>query len=416
MSIFKPRLVTGKLANHSRVMNIDELLKLPNTEETTFTGGGKEPVELMVVGREKAKTQRSNQRVILVDQAVDKKIATVRAFEESGMKPENVLAMNGMATLEILKFPVYQTNLTNYLFMLPMGFNYNSLSQIVQPQLLFIIVFQQLYYMAVLADIKNIPLFSQSFEKRYTKIKELLSKELVTTSIFGTTAVSFVDEFWKSVKAEFETPFETSFYDVVIWMLEKEPAELDAFFNSFLTTGSNSASLTSKPNSASAARPPPVRPSPPPPQELPTVRPPPPQELPTVRPTPPAQNTRSSRTSDLLNANSTTVSSGNASSVTANIGNENMDTENKPVLGLTANAVFRILSENEDFYEEFIVTKTFPRGDHYKKIYNELMHYKTTQKPSFDEGVRRYLDSKKTRRRGGGKTMKNRKKINYVYE
>jgi len=42
-----------------------------------------------------------------------------------------------------------------------------------------------LYYMAILADTKDMPRFSESFEKRYTKLRQLISQQEVTQEIFS---------------------------------------------------------------------------------------------------------------------------------------------------------------------------------------------------------------------------------------
>jgi hypothetical protein len=386
-------------------MNIDELLKLPMVEPRI---GGAETA-LHVLDVKEAKNQPIYNRIVLVDRTVEsakQKIAGVQNLESSGMKKENVLAISGLATLDILKNPALQTDLINYLYLLPMGYSYTSLDQLVTVQLLFIIVFQQMYYMLMLTDKKDVPRFSESFEKRYTKVRELVSKELSSKEIFSVPAELLRGDFWKTVNDSLGVSHEYSFQDILNFIIEKDPAELNAHFDSMskpaILQESHNNSLSSAHNNTQSVK------------------------VPVTKPDVVIPNGVSVHTGDPNNAASTTASANNNQSNTSSITAVSDNNNNiQPVLEqnpFVDAEIVRItksyLLQNTGLYEKFIAKNKVPVAVHFKHVYDTLKLFEKTNKASYDFGIREYLSLTRDRPPTGASrrsTLKNHKKINYTF-
>ncbi len=390
-------------------MNIDELLKLPMGEPTI--GGG--PTPLSVLDRKEAKKQPMHNRIVLVDRFVEpavQKIASLQNLANSGMKDENVLAISGLATLEILKNTSQQAALSKYLFLLPMGFTYKSLDQIVLAQLLFIVVFQQLYYMAILADTKDMPRFSESFEKRYTKLRQLISEQEVTKEIFSIRSDQLHTGFWRAVNDLLGIDHEYTFYEIVNLIIEKEPKELDAYFNS-LTNPPPPVNINNDMSVARRGEPVSSGPS--------KVSPPPPPPPAGKGPTP---SVLSASTGDPSGNNNNSLST--VPEFNENNFKSNLNQEPKPKPKVLNNAIMvvikRTLYDNPRFYENFLIQSKPPKQNQLKLQYDLLKEFEKTHKDSYDAAIADYLAMMKAhqqqpRQRGGRYTLKNHRKINYAF-
>jgi len=391
-------------------MNIDELLKLPMAEPRI---GGAETA-LHVLDVKEAKNKPIYNRIVLVDRSVEsakQKIAGVQNLESSGMKKENVLAISGLATLDILKNPALHTDLANYLYLLPMGYSYTSLDQLVTAQLLFIIVFQQMYYMLMLTD-KDVPRFSESFEKRYTKVRELVSKELSSKEIFSVPAELLRGDFWKAVNDSLGLIHEYSFQDILNLIIEKDPVDLNTYFDN-MTKPANFQETHN--NSMSSAH-----------------RNTQPVTVPMTKPAVATPTAVSVHTSDPSNAVSTTASANNnqnnAASTTASANNNQNNAMSTTVISnniiqpAVDAEIVRItkayLLQNTGLYERFIAKNKVPAAVHLKHVYDTLKVFEKTNKASYDFAIREYLSLTRDRPTTGGSrrsTLKNHRKINYTF-
>ena len=415
LSIFRPSLTN--LFIQRRIMNIDELLKLPMAEP--IIGGGP-PTPLTVVDRKDAKKQPIHNRIVLVDRKVEpamQKIASLQNLASSGMQPENVLAISGLATLEIMKNPGMQTSLSKYLFLIPMGLAYKNLDQIVTVQLLFIIVFQQLYYILKLEDVKDMPLLSESFEKRYTKVRELLSKETntATGTIFSVPSQQLHTVFWKAVNDTLGIEHEYTYFEITNLILEKEPKELDAYFNSLI----NPPALENVNNDMSVARRggpetgvPPKGGPPAPPPGPPKGGPP----APAPPPVPPRSSGLSVSTGDPSEKNNNASSTMPSADNNNRNGNFNNLDKTPQVDNATVTLIKSILFAQLRFYEKYLVNNRVPEPGHLRDIYQTIKIIEKKDKKSYDAAIKEYISLTRNRPQGGGRyTLKNRKKINYAF-
>jgi hypothetical protein len=218
--------------------------------------------------------------------------------------------------------------------------------------------------------------------------------------------------FWKAINDTLAIEHEYTFFEIINLILEKEPKELDAYFNSLI----NPPAPENVNNDMSVAR----RGGPVtgmPPKGGPPSPPLAPSTQPAGPPVPPRPSGLTAPTGDPSEINN------NASSTMPSVNNNNRNrnfnnvAENpQPINNATTTLIKSLLFAQNRFYERYLVNNRVPEPGHLRDLYQTLKAIERSDKPSYDAAIQQYITLTRNRPHGGGRyTLKNHKKINYAF-